>query len=380
MACHYKPYHLHHEDKILNYDQDEQDLTKSALIIVNVQKAFLPGGSLSILNNRNDARRLSMMMINNINELIESNIFDYHVYVQDAHPHDHVSFASKSGAKPFQVSNNGGMQEILWPDHCRIDGRDKAENGSGVEFADGLIVPESFKNPQASDTSGADSLAKKSFVLNIGENKNISPYSAFKDYTGKETGLADSLLKKGVKNLYVVGIARDFAAWWTAADATTYREKNTTYPIFNTHFIWDATLPVPGARELLEYEYDGEINSYHHNFLRYAIENKNYDIDDVMRGLVNHDSMGNRWAQTYLSPYGIRVFKTADVLKALNKGSTINTGTTTNTGTTMNAGSTKKTGSTVNTNQKGGALDFLYKLYDHDLSSSTFPSSESEVY
>ena len=91
MACHYKPYHLHYEKKEIN--NASNDRTGSALIIVNVQKAFLPGGSMGILNGQVNNKTQSLMMMQNINSLIESGKFDYNIYIQDAHPNDHTSFA-----------------------------------------------------------------------------------------------------------------------------------------------------------------------------------------------------------------------------------------------------------------------------------------------
>jgi nicotinamidase/pyrazinamidase len=334
MACHYKPYHLHYEKKILddrnksnNSNKSNDKESKSALIIVNVQKAFLPGGSMGVLNGKSDAKNQSLMMINNINALIDSGRFDYHIYVQDAHPHDHTSFASsREGAKPFQVvdieKNGATIQQILWPDHCRIDGRDYApksiagtvdhlcKEGSGIQFATELRVPAMFyKNGESEKTE----LDAKSFVVNIGEDKDIDSFSAFKNYIGGETGLASSLISKGVSTLYVVGLTRDFAAWWTALDATTYVDQIQS-PIFDVKYVWDATLPAPGSNKLLEYEYDGDLDSIHHKRFRTAIQSNEYGIREVMRGLVNPDPFGNRWVQTYLEPYGVDVVKTADLL------------------------------------------------------------------
>ena len=69
-----------------------------------------PGYILGVINFRGDiipitnTRKKSIMMINNINNLIESNKFDYHIYLQDSHPDKHVSLASTyKSAKPFQV-------------------------------------------------------------------------------------------------------------------------------------------------------------------------------------------------------------------------------------------------------------------------------------
>lgn len=329
MACHYKPYHLHYEKKKLDIDSNIQR-TKSALLVVNVQKAFLPGGSMAILNGRADAKSQSVMMINNINSLIEGDKFDYLIYVQDSHPHNHVSFASARNGKPFQIveieKNGIKYQQILWPDHCRIDGRDYApksitgalddrcESGSGIQFATELRVPSSFIQKSNTSTNKIDKLDAKSFVVNIGENVDVESYSAFKNYLGEETGLATSLISAGVRDIYVVGLSRDFMAWWTALDGASYVDSNTSNSVFNVNFVWDSTLPAPGSDKLLEYEYDGDIESPHHNRLRSAITVKEYGIPEVMRGLISPDPLGNRWVQTYLTPYNVKAVKTSDLL------------------------------------------------------------------
>jgi nicotinamidase/pyrazinamidase len=329
MACHYKPYHLHHARTSIDSVSSEG---KSVLLIMDVQKAFLPGGSMSILNNRSDAKMQSLMMIQNINSLIESGKFDYHIYVQDSHPHDHISFASsREGAKPFQVveinHDDKIFQQIMWPDHCRIDGRDYAprsitgaantdcKSGSGIQFATELIVPESFLKNGKSDPSNNNqsTLAVKSYIFNKGEEIDVDSYSAFKDYFGKDTGLHSALISKGVTNIYVCGLARDFGAWWTAADASSYVDSSNN-AVFDVKMIWDATLPAPGDSALLEYEYDGEIESPHHNKLRSDISTGKYDIADVMKGLVSHDPNGNRWVRAFLKPYNVDAVNTGNLL------------------------------------------------------------------
>lgn len=335
MACHYKPYFLHYATKNISYNNP---LDKSALIIVDVQKAFLPGGSMAILSKENvsNSKKKSVMMINNINNLIESNKFDYHIYVQDSHPDNHVSFASTyKSAKPFQVidlniNTNTNTQIVLYPDHCRIDGRDLAprdlsenspKDGSGIEFADELLLPKTFTDPDAEP----DLLSEKSFVLNKGEDINSNPFSAFKNYLGQDTGLHNTLIKKGVKNIYVCGLARDFCVWWTAIDASSYFNVNIQRPVFNVTMIWDSSLPVytilpvQGNTLLLpDYKPEEQSNSPHrlaiHNFLE---KNKDRSIQDILKGYVSNDSRSNRWVQCFLTPYGVNAVNTSDLISAI---------------------------------------------------------------
>jgi len=150
MACHYKPYCDHIKIKKL---PDTNHLTKmtggslstkktkSALIIIDVQNDFLPGGSMAIMKNKCDnGNSICNSMINSINELILSNIFDMYIFTQDAHPPGHISFASTHDKNQFDVievkTKSKKYSQILWPDHCRTDGYK-----NGINFSDKLIVP-----------------------------------------------------------------------------------------------------------------------------------------------------------------------------------------------------------------------------------------------
>jgi len=292
MACHYKPYHLHYAETAV--DLDPASITKlkqnkSALIIVDVQKDFLPGGSMSILNKHANAASKVKMMIRNINDLIRSGKFDYHVYVQDSHPEKHITFSSShKDCAPFQIITeavevvdnpldlypgmsgmpgmsmpipvqmpismpmfypltpitypflpvdplnplNPGMQLVeflTYPEHCRQP--ICSTSSCGIEFAADLLIPSSFAddccNPcnKCVDADLNKILEAKSFVLNIGETKETESFSAFKNYYAKETGLCKSLIDKGVTKIYVCGVALDFGVWWAAADASSYVVK-----------------------------------------------------------------------------------------------------------------------------------------------------------
>src|SRR5271169_5835587 len=97
MHCHYKPYshkikRFKHNNKLIGGSNGG----KSSLLIVNAQNDYFPDRTLSGLEYDN--------VINSINELIDSNVFDYYVYTQDIHPSDHTAFASAHGGRlPFEV-------------------------------------------------------------------------------------------------------------------------------------------------------------------------------------------------------------------------------------------------------------------------------------
>ena len=81
----------------------------SALIVIDVQNCFLPGGSLAVKDGE--------QVVPVINRLAKG--FANVVMTQDWHTSGHVSFASThSGKKPFESVNLPYGKQVLWPDHC----------------------------------------------------------------------------------------------------------------------------------------------------------------------------------------------------------------------------------------------------------------------
>lgn len=336
MSCHYKPYCEHYRSKKLLHKTKSGDnktksfnggavttknkTKKSALLIIDVQNDFLPGGALAVMQGTPDhGVSRCEMMINSINELIKSDVFDMYVFTQDAHPPGHVSFASSHPDKePFDViklKNDKQVQypQVLWPDHCRTDG----EHG-GMNFSNKLILPfdtercvemyaESvyIKEPITScaKPATADStvlmknLAAKSHILWKGQDKDTDSYSAFKDAQQRETGLRKFLMSNGITDIYVCGLARDFCVWWSAVDATSYVNADTNKNEFNVHFIWDATLPVPGPSSLPDYDVEGP--SLHQKAV------KRIGVETVHNDLEKNSIVGNNWIKAFLEPYGV---------------------------------------------------------------------------
>jgi nicotinamidase/pyrazinamidase len=166
-----------------------------ALLVVDLQYDFLPGGSLAV--PRADE------ILGPIAGLIRR--FETVVATQDFHPPGHVSFASSHpGARAFQTialpSAAGERREqVLWPDHC-------------VAGTPGAALARDLPD---------DAL---SLILRKGMRVDVDSYSAFRedrDQRGKRrtTGLADWLHARGVVALFVVGLARDFCVRATAVDA-----------------------------------------------------------------------------------------------------------------------------------------------------------------
>src|SRR5437899_3635142 len=158
----------------------------NALIIVDLQNDFLPGGALSV--PRGDE------VVPLANELQRR--FELVVATQDWHPRDHGSFAANHpGKKPGDRIILDGIEQILWPVHC-------VQNTHGAEFA------------AAFDTG------RIAHVFHKGIDPKIDSYSTFFDNVHRRhTGLANYLEKRGIKNIYLMGLALDYCVKYSALDA-----------------------------------------------------------------------------------------------------------------------------------------------------------------
>ena len=158
----------------------------NALIIVDVQNDFLPGGALAV--PRGDG---VIPVANRV-----SSKFDLVVATQDWHPAKHGSFAANHPGKNIgDVIEFHGLEQILWPVHC-------VQGTSGAAFAARL------------DTSRITRVFQK------GTDPAIDSYSGFFDNGRRQaTGLADYLKEQGVRYVYVLGLATDYCVKFTAFDA-----------------------------------------------------------------------------------------------------------------------------------------------------------------
>lgn len=157
-----------------------------ALLVVDIQYDFLPGGSLAVAGGDE--------IIAPINAL--SRKFANVVMTQDWHPRGHVSFASNhEGAKPFEMITLPYGPQILWPDHCVWDTR-------GAELSDELDIPHA------------------QMVIRKGYHEIVDSYSGFQEADRRtKTGLEGYLHERELKRLFVAGLATDFCVHWTAVDA-----------------------------------------------------------------------------------------------------------------------------------------------------------------
>ncbi len=156
-----------------------------ALIIVDMQNDFCPGGALPVRDGN--------MIVPVINDLMKT--FDLVVATQDWHPKDHGSFASNHGKKLGEMIVLNGQDQILWSDHC-------VQGTPGAEFVKGL---------------DERMIAK---VFQKGMDKGVDSYSGFFDNGHKNaTGLGDYLKQQKVAEVHVVGLATDYCVKFTALDA-----------------------------------------------------------------------------------------------------------------------------------------------------------------
>jgi nicotinamidase/pyrazinamidase len=158
----------------------------SALLVIDVQNCFLPGGSLAVKDGE--------QVVPVINRIAKG--FSNVVMTQDWHTPGHVSFASvHSGKKPFETIDLPYGKQVLWPDHC-------------VQGTDGALLSKDLSIPQAA------------LIVRKGFHKDVDSYSAFTEADGKTTtGLAAYLKARQIERLFVAGLATDFCVAWTALDA-----------------------------------------------------------------------------------------------------------------------------------------------------------------
>ena len=157
----------------------------SALIIIDVQNDFCPGGALAVKDGEK--------IIEPINGAQEE--FDNIILTQDWHPKEHSSFASNNNAEIYSNIEMDYGSQILWPDHC-------IQGTVGANFHENL------------NTNNSD------LILRKGCNPKIDSYSAFFDNDkNTTTGLDGYLVKKEIQRLYLCGLAFDYCVFYSALDA-----------------------------------------------------------------------------------------------------------------------------------------------------------------
>lgn len=158
----------------------------NALIIVDIQHDFLPGGALAVSQGDEVIEPINRIQVD----------YDLVLATQDWHPEGHKSFASvHKGKQPYDIIDLDGLQQTLWPDHC-------VQGTQGAQLSELL------------DTRRIEAVFRK------GMDPNIDSYSGFFDNgRRKNTGLAGYLRDRQITSVAVAGLAADFCVFFTAMDA-----------------------------------------------------------------------------------------------------------------------------------------------------------------
>lgn len=205
----------------IKFEKDIKIESRDALIIVDMQNDFIPGGALPV-----EEGDLIIEGINQIAEYFKKKKATV-VLTQDWHPKNHLSFASnhpgKSPGDPF-TSENGAIGPVLWPDHC-------VQNTKGAEFHKDLKI------------DLADKIIKK------GMNPYVDSYSGFRDNDKKsETGLRDFLNSKKIQRIFLCGLTLDYCGYYTAMDGFEFG--------YRVYFLIDLTrgvdIPKDNVKNALE--------------------------------------------------------------------------------------------------------------------------------
>jgi nicotinamidase/pyrazinamidase len=158
----------------------------SVLLVIDVQNCFIAGGTLAVPHGED--------VVPIINRIARG--FQNVVLTQDWHPAGHASFASSHpGSKPFETIHLAYGEQVLWPDHC-------------VQGTADAAIDQDLNIPQAE------------LIVRKGFHRDIDSYSAFEEADGTTpTGLEGYLHERGIKRVFLAGLATDFCVAWTALDA-----------------------------------------------------------------------------------------------------------------------------------------------------------------
>lgn len=208
-----------------------------ALIVVDVQNDFCPGGKLEVPNGDE--------IIAPINRLTP--YFEYIVQTQDWHPTNHSSFASNHiNRKPFETIDVDYGKQVLWPDHC-------VQGSRGAEFHPML------------ETGNTNLFIRKGF------RSEIDSYSAFyENDQATSTGLKGYLDSLKISTVFITGLATDFCVKWTALDAIKSG--------YNTYLICDAVKGIDidnSVQKAMKEMYDSGVEFILSDYLIPLLESSN---------------------------------------------------------------------------------------------------------
>ncbi len=195
----------------VNYTKEISVRPDDALIVVDLQPDFMPGGNLPVVEGDK--------IVDGINRILP--LFKTVVATQDWHPAGHRSFAAAHpGKKPYDLYEAPGLGPVLWPDHC-------VQGTKGAQF-----------HPRFD----AD---RATLVLRKGYHLNIDSYSVLMENDMvTETGLSGYLRVKNVRRVFLSGLALDYCVFYSAKDAVSMG--------FEAAVIIDLTRPVASPPGHLE--------------------------------------------------------------------------------------------------------------------------------
>ena len=192
---------------------------KRALIVVDIQNDFLPGGALAVPEGDSILPFVIDLMRTGVH-------YDLIVVTQDWHPEGHGSFASSHpGTEPFQLGALSGLPQMLWPDHC-------------IQEMDGARLSAKIEEVLA-EIAGK---GRQFIIVKKGQDRDLDSYSAFFDNARRrDTGLQSTLAEHGITEVDVVGLAFDYCVKATALDAASLG--------FQTRVLMQGTRSVEPASE-----------------------------------------------------------------------------------------------------------------------------------
>jgi nicotinamidase/pyrazinamidase len=167
---------------------------RAALLVIDVQNDFCPGGMLAVAQGHAIVPLINRIALK----------FETVVITQDWHPPDHTSFAANhQGKQPFETITLPYGPQMLWPTHCVMASK-------GAALHPELAIPHA------------------SLILRKGSNPDTDSYSAFleADRTTK-TGLDGYFASRGITEVYLCGLALDYCVAWSAEDARHFGLKAT---------------------------------------------------------------------------------------------------------------------------------------------------------
>ena len=156
-----------------------------ALLLIDLQSDFMPGGALAVAGGD--------QVVPMLNRLAQR--FDHVILTQDWHPRGHISFSSTHpGERPYTRIEAAYGPQTLWPDHC-------LQGSAGAALHEALEIPHT------------------ELILRKGFRRDIDSYSAFLENDHQTaTGLAGYLRERGLKRLFLAGLAYDFCVRFSAID------------------------------------------------------------------------------------------------------------------------------------------------------------------